>query len=64
MSVIEVVARIEASSWSQRLWTFEEGRLGRRVWFLFRDRAVELFRLVENGWREQLSHPLSCIPLS
>lgn len=53
MSVIEVVARIEASSWSQRLWTFEEGRLGRRVWFLFRDRAVELFRLVENGWREQ-----------
>lgn len=53
MSAIEIIGRIEASSWSQRLWTFQEGRLGRRVWFLFRDRAIELFEIVENGWREQ-----------
>lgn len=55
MSVIEVIGRIEASSWSQRLWTFQEGRLGRRVWFLFQDKAIELFEMVENGWRERFS---------
>ncbi|KAI0024780.1 hypothetical protein F4780DRAFT_554508 [Xylariomycetidae sp. FL0641] len=53
MLPLEVVAHIEASEWSQRLWTFKEGRLGcERMWFQFQDRAVNLFDLIENGWRE------------
>ncbi|KAK8040150.1 Het domain-containing protein [Apiospora rasikravindrae] len=53
MSTIEIVARVEASGWSQRLWTFKEGRLsGERIWFQFQDRAVKLYDLVQNEWRE------------
>ncbi|RDW64598.1 hypothetical protein BP6252_10249 [Coleophoma cylindrospora] len=52
MSAVDVVSRIDICSWSQRLWTFQEGRLGARVWFQFRDGPVELFNIIENGWRE------------
>lgn len=38
-----------------RLWTFQEGRLGRRLFFQFNDGPVELFEQVEYVWRESFS---------
>lgn len=38
----EIFARILRSTWMQRLWTLQEGRLGREVYFQFADRAVSL----------------------
>lgn len=47
ISVLEVFARIEACGWMQRLWTFQEGRISRRLWFQFQDGAIDLVQLVE-----------------
>ncbi|KAK5113420.1 hypothetical protein LTR85_010848 [Meristemomyces frigidus] len=38
----EMFARIMCSTWMQRLWTLQEGRLAREVYFQFADRAVSL----------------------
>ena len=49
VSPFELLARILACGWSQRLWTFQEGRLPTepaRVWFAFKDRSVDLFEEV------------------
>ena len=49
VSPFELLARILACGWSQRLWTFQEGRLPAepaRVWFAFKDRSVDLFKEV------------------
>ncbi|EXJ80019.1 hypothetical protein A1O3_08305 [Capronia epimyces CBS 606.96] len=51
MSPIELLARVAVCGWTQRLWTFSEGRLGRSVYFQFEDRAVDLFQAVDQ-WRE------------
>ncbi|KAK6855472.1 hypothetical protein PG995_009004 [Apiospora arundinis] len=52
MSPVEIVALIRTSAWSQRLWTFNEGRLsGERLWFQFQDKAVNLFDIVDGTWR-------------
>ena len=42
LSDLEIFARISCTTWAQRLWTFQEGRLGKRVWFCFADRVLEL----------------------
>jgi hypothetical protein len=42
MDTTEIFARVQSGSWAQRLWTLQEGRLGRRVLFQFADRAVSL----------------------
>ncbi len=45
VSPFELLARILACGWSQRLWTFQEGRLPiepARVWFVFKDRSIDL----------------------
>ncbi|KAI8930955.1 hypothetical protein NX059_011969 [Plenodomus lindquistii] len=56
MSPLEVVARIRTSSWTQRLWTFKEGRLsGEHLWFQFQDQAINLFDLIQNVWRKEWS---------
>ena len=46
VSQSELLARIAVCGWSQRLWTFQEGRLPQspaRVIFAFRDKLVDLF---------------------
>ena len=43
----------------QRLWTFQEGRLGKRVWFCFADRVLELSK-VHSSWVDSFSR----IPMS
>ncbi len=35
----EAMIRIQYSSWSTRLWTLHEGRLGRNIYFHFRDKS-------------------------
>ena len=40
MPVLEVTARFMLSFWTRRLWTLQEGVLGRRVWVQFHDRAI------------------------
>ena len=48
-SPFELLARILACGWSQRLWTFQEGRLPTepaRVWFAFKDRSIDLLKEV------------------
>lgn len=57
VSAIELVARVKVSTWMQRLWTFQEGRLCRRVWFQFQDGPVDLLEALDT-WRESFS----CIP--
>ena len=45
VSPFVLLARILACGWSQRLWTFQEGRLPTepaRVWFAFKDRSIDL----------------------
>ena len=49
----EVTARIFLSSWQQRLWTLQEGVLARdRLWFQFKDRPINLRRLVEETGKQ------------
>ncbi|MCJ1267073.1 hypothetical protein MMC22_006958 [Lobaria immixta] len=42
---VEACARIFTSGWMRRLWTLQEGSLAKRLWFQFRDSAVELHPL-------------------
>ncbi len=41
-SPLEAFARVVSSSWMQRLWTLQEGRLAQRLYFQFADGPVEL----------------------
>jgi hypothetical protein len=50
---VEVLARISISGWQQRLWTFSEGQLAQRIWFQFRDQAIDLYSLTER-WQDSL----------
>ncbi|KAJ9615318.1 hypothetical protein H2200_001393 [Cladophialophora chaetospira] len=52
MTLTEIVAYITACRWTQRLWTFQEGFLGKRIWFQFQERALELSELVEE-WNKK-----------
>lgn len=45
--VLEIFARVACSNWVGRLWTLQEGRLAKRIWFQFRDKAIELKALWE-----------------
>ena len=38
----DIMLRIMLSGWSRRLWTFQEGMLGRQVWILFADQLVPM----------------------
>lgn len=42
MTAVEACARIFTSGWMRRLWTLQEGSLAKRIWFQFRDCAVDL----------------------
>lgn len=51
MGSIEILARISSCSWTERLWTFIEGRFGKSVLFQFRDRAIDLYEVIDT-WRD------------
>jgi hypothetical protein len=51
----EIFARVSCSNWVGRLWTLQEGRLGKRVWFQFRDKAVELKAIWEAFKKRRLT---------
>ncbi|KAL3424858.1 hypothetical protein PVAG01_04139 [Phlyctema vagabunda] len=61
MDAVEMVARISCCGWAERLWTFQEGRLGRRVFFQFSDKAIDLHMAVDHGWRA-LFHRIPSTP--
>ncbi|KAI4207796.1 MAG: hypothetical protein LQ348_000433 [Seirophora lacunosa] len=42
LSCTELVAQVSCSSWMRRLWTLQEGRLAKRLWFQFADKAVDV----------------------
>lgn len=42
LSCLEILARVLCCIWSRRLWTFQEGRLAKNLWFQFADRAVTM----------------------
>ena len=46
LHVTETLARIFTSGWMSRLWTLQETRLARSLWIQFKDRPVELDRLM------------------
>jgi hypothetical protein len=52
---LEIFARVWCSNWVGRLWTLQEGRLGKRVWFQFRDKAVELKAIWEAFKKRRLT---------
>ena len=62
ISPMEIVARIAISGWTTRLWTYSEGRLSRRIWFQFRDQAVDLYHLINDKWFEELGPRLPSSP--
>ncbi|MCJ1332604.1 hypothetical protein MMC10_009297 [Thelotrema lepadinum] len=51
LNIIDVMAYLICSNWIGRLWTLQEGRLGRKVWFQFQDRAVDLHALLEAWYK-------------
>ena len=44
---VEMAHRIYASGWSRRLWTHQEGFLGRDVYYQFQDRPVSFTEITE-----------------
>ena len=42
VSSIEALMRVIYSTWMTRLWTFQEGRLSRALWFQFKDEALSV----------------------
>ncbi|KAL8718428.1 MAG: hypothetical protein Q9181_008201 [Wetmoreana brouardii] len=42
LTTTELFAQVSCSSWMRRLWTLQEGRLAKRVWFQFADQAVDV----------------------
>lgn len=52
--VLEIAARLSCCNWVSRLWTLQEGRLAKRVWFQFKDKAIELKALWEEMGPTQL----------
>ncbi|KAK4947468.1 hypothetical protein LTR10_013836 [Elasticomyces elasticus] len=51
MSPTDILARVAACGWTQRLWTFSEGRLAKSVYFQFHDQTIDLLQVVDR-WRE------------
>jgi hypothetical protein len=48
LSPVEVFARVFCCTWMRRLWTLQESRLAREVWFQFADGAVEVRAIWES----------------
>ena len=41
-SMLEIISLLSCSNWVARLWTLQEGQLAKKVWFQFKDRAIDL----------------------
>lgn len=48
LSPTELLAQVACSSWMRRLWTLQEGRLAKKVWFQFADIAVNVKEIFDN----------------
>ena len=48
LSPTELLAQVACSSWMRRLWTLQEGRLAKKVWFQFADTAVNVREVFDN----------------
>ena len=55
--ILEIFARVSCGNWVGRLWTLQEGRLAKRTWFQFRDKAIELKALWEATERPRSRGP-------
>ena len=42
LDATEIFAQTSCSSWMRRLWTLQEGKLAKKVWFQFADKAVDV----------------------
>ena len=42
LTPVEMFAQVSCSSWMRRLWTLQEGKLTKSVWFQFADKAVDV----------------------
>jgi hypothetical protein len=57
----EILLRIFCSSWMDRLWTFQEGALARKLFFQFADKAFDLqngIEMLRNSQEPKLSYTL------
>jgi hypothetical protein len=48
IGLIESLARFYTSGWLNRVWTLQEGILGRRIWIQFKDGSFDLDQLMLN----------------
>ena len=48
LSPTELLAQVACSSWMRRLWTLQEGRLAKKIWFQFADIAVNVKEVFDN----------------
>ncbi|KAL8953117.1 MAG: hypothetical protein Q9222_001000 [Ikaeria aurantiellina] len=52
LSTTELLAQVSCSSWMRRLWTLQEGRLAKTVWFQFANEAVDVKSIIDKvDWR-------------
>ncbi|KAL8962014.1 MAG: hypothetical protein Q9193_001517 [Seirophora villosa] len=42
LSPTELFAQVSCSSWMRRLWTLQEGKLAKKLWFQFADAAIDV----------------------
>ncbi|CAL8581162.1 hypothetical protein XPA_006865 [Xanthoria parietina] len=53
LSTAELLAQVSCSSWMRRLWTLQEARLAKRLWFQFADKAVDVIGVFRaHVWKE------------
>ncbi|KAI4234143.1 MAG: hypothetical protein LQ352_008186 [Teloschistes flavicans] len=57
LHLTEIGLRIFTTGWMRRLWTLQEGALPRKLWFQFKDKAVDLDP-VEEGAIECFNHDI------
>lgn len=49
LTPLEITSYMTNSTWTTRLWTLQEGRLAKRLWFQFKDKALSLESLIEEA---------------
>ena len=54
LSCTEILAQVSCSSWMRRLWTLQDGRLAKRLWFQFADKAVDVRGVLKAHWEKYL----------
>lgn len=47
MTTLEILSYMANSVWTTRLWTLQEGRLAKSLWFQFKDGALSFERLID-----------------